>query len=275
MKSFKVSLKELYNLEGGELECILSEPPFDAETDWKRPAVVVVPGGAYWMNSRREGEPVAHAFLARGFQTFILTYSCAPDGARYPDQLTQLAAAMDYVRKNAEQFNVNPKEVFAVGFSAGGHLTADLAVEYASVKEISGLELDCRPTAVGLCYPVISIKGGHVGSYANLLSGYTEEAKTELLKKLNLDEAVDEMTAPSFIWTTAEDGCVPSINSLMFAAALAKHNVLYELHVYPQGAHGQSVCNHEVNGGDRYLDKNSAWVDNCAEFFRLFTEEKY
>ena len=48
MKSYKVSLKEMYGLEGGELECMLSESPFDVPSpEWRRPAVVVVPGGGY------------------------------------------------------------------------------------------------------------------------------------------------------------------------------------------------------------------------------------
>ena len=66
MRTYKISLKEAYGIEGGQLECILCESPFDAPApDWKRPAVIVVPGGAYWGVSKREGEPVASQFLQR------------------------------------------------------------------------------------------------------------------------------------------------------------------------------------------------------------------
>lgn len=276
MRTYKISLKEAYGIEGGQLECILCESPFDAPApDWKRPAVIVVPGGAYWGVSKREGEPVASQFLARGFQTFILTYLCSPDGVSYPEQLIELSAAVDYVKKHAAEYNVNADEVFVVGFSAGGHLTADLAVEYASVKEKSGLELDCRPKAVGLGYPVISSKAGHEDSYINLLSGYTEEARGELMKSLDLDQEVTDDTPPAFIWTTSSDNCVPSANSLLYALALAKHKIPYELHVYPQGEHGGSSCNFEVNVPAEFLKRNAKWLDDCASFFRLFTEEKY
>lgn len=195
--------------------------------DWKRPAVIVVPGGAYWGVSKREGEPVASQFLARGFQTFILTYLCSPDGVSYPEQLIELSAAVDYVKKHAAEYNVNADEVFVVGFSAGGHLTADLAVEYASVKEKSGLELDCRPKAVGLGYPVISSKAGHEDSYINLLSGYTEEARGELMKSLDLDQEVTDDTPPAFIWTTSTDTCVPSrqFSALRLSAGEAQNSL--------------------------------------------------
>ncbi len=274
MKAYTVDLKEHYNLQGGSLECVLMEMPWDVPQEWKRPALIVVPGGAYSMVSKREGAPIATEFLTRGFQTFILTYLCAPDGARYPEQLTELACAVDYVKKNAEKFNVNPNEVFVVGFSAGGHLTANLAVEHFTVSEKTGMDLDCTPTAVGLAYPVITNKEAYKGTHDNLLNGYTPEAKEELLKTLNLDEAVTEYTAPSFIWTTATDPLVPAANSMLFALALARKNVAYELHVYPQGSHGLSTGALEINTPQAGLDRIGAWVNDCVSFFRLFIKEK-
>lgn len=69
MKSYKVSLKETYGLEGGELECMLSESPFDVPSpEWRRPAVVVVPGGGYCMVSKREGEPWRITFSPKDFR---------------------------------------------------------------------------------------------------------------------------------------------------------------------------------------------------------------
>lgn len=276
MKTYTVDLAKEYGLEGGSLSCILMDIPYDiGGENWKRPAVIVVPGGGYGMVSKREGEPVAAAFLSKGFQTFVLTYLVASDDVRYPEQLLEVGAAVDYVKKHAQEMHVNPNEIFVVGFSAGGHLTADLAVEYASVSEKMGREVDCKPTAVGLSYPVISKNHGHQGSYENLLNGYTDEAKEELLKTLNLDEAVDETTTPAFIWATATDDCVPADNALRFALALDKHHVPYELHVYPRGGHGLSTGDLEVNTPNPALDRLKVWMGECAKFFRLFTEEQY
>ena len=278
MKCFKVDLKSEYPfLKGGELECLLMEFPWDGENTfgWKRPALIVVPGGAYGMCSRREGAPIASEFFARGFQTFILRYITDGEEARYPEQLIELAAAVDYVKKHAQALDVNEKEVFAVGFSAGGHLTANLAVEYGNVEKLSGVALDCKPTAVGLSYPVISDNHGHQGSYDNLLRGYSEEEKQELLKKLNLDQSVTEATPPAFIWATATDAVVPADNSLRFALALDRCGVQYELHVYPKGLHGLSTTSLEINHPQPEMEKAGAWLDACAKFFRMYTEEKY
>lgn len=276
MKAYKVDLGKEYGVKNGTLECILGEKPFDADKEWQRPAVIVVPGGGYAYASKREGEPVAMAFLARGFQAFILDYKTGVEnGVKYPEQLLQLGAAVDYVKKHAAELNVNADEVFAVGFSAGGHLVGNLAVEYADVPNKAGQALDCKPTAVGLCYPVISKIHGHQGSYNNLLNGYSEEEKEALLKTLNVNEAVTENTPPAFLWATATDGAVPADNALRYALACANNGVPYEIHIYPQGSHGLSTGSLEVNGESAALKRVSAWLDDCASFFRLYCSEKF
>ncbi len=278
MRTFGLDLKEEYSfLQGGRLEGLLMDPPWDGEVDcWKRPAVVVVPGGGYRFCSKREGYPIAANFLAKGFQVFVLTYLCEPENARYPEQLLELASAVDYVKKNAKQFHVNEEEVFVVGFSAGGHLSGNLAVEHQNVSQKAGVALDCKPTAVGLCYPVISKIHGHQGSYEKLLKGYSEEEQAELLKVLNLDEGVNEQTPPAFLWATATDGAVPADNALRYALALDKKKISYELHIYPEGGHGLSTCDLEVSSaGGEEQKRAGTWIENCCAFFRRYTKEKF
>lgn len=280
MRNYKISLKEEgYPVAGGRLECILTDKPFDVGNEnWKRPAVVVVPGGAYAVASKREGEPVANYFLANGFQAFVLTYLCVNDGVRFPEQLVELASAVDFVKKHAKEYDVNPDEIFVVGFSAGGHLVGNLATQYAEVPALCGVSLDCKPTAVGLSYPVIYPEG-HMGSYENLLRGYEGEERETLMKKLTLDEAVTKDAAPSFIWSTAGDTCVPPQNALRYATACAEQGVLFELHVYPYGDHGGSTGDCEMmavwKGLKGASEKNRTWLPDCASFFRLFTKEDF
>ena len=277
MKTQTVDLKKEYGINGGSLDCMTVELPFDAPNpDWKRPAIIVVPGGGYGMVCKREAEPIAVAFLARGFQAFVLTYTIGGEyGESYPEQLIELGAAVDYVKKHADEFNINKDEVFVIGFSAGGHLTGTLAVEYASVSQKAGIELDCKPTAVGLCYPVVSSINGHGETYDNLLYGYSDEARKELYKTLNLNEAVTKDTPPAFVWATATDQAVPADNAIRFAYALAQNGVDYELHVYPRGVHGLATCDEEINPQGPELIRAKKWLDDCSGFFHMYIKETF
>ncbi len=275
MRNEKNNLRDLgYPVKGGEFACYLADYPLDdplvGGKRWKRPAVIVVPGGGYAFTSKREEEHVATYFLAKGFQAFSLNYLVKPDGVSYPEQLIELGSAVDYIKKHAEEFHVNPDEIFVVGFSAGGHLTANLAVDYKSVPALAGAPLDCKPRGVCLSYPVINYSG-HPGSFHNLLGGYNEEEKNQLMEELSLDQKVDEDTVPCFIWTSAKDDCVDPRNSIDFARACATNGVPFTLHVYPFGGHGVSTDDLEVNE-ERFFND---WLEDCMAFFRLFTVEKF
>lgn len=276
MKTFKINLKdEGYLVEGGVLEAILCDEPFDvSNVNWQRPAVLIAPGGAYVATSKREGETVALDFLSRGFQAFILHYQTVKDGVAYPQQLLQIASAVDCIKKHAKQWRVNQEEVFAIGFSAGGHLVGNLAVAHTRVSQMIGQTLNCKPTAVGLCYPVVSKKCGYRHSHANLLDGYSEEAKEEVCKELELDDLVSSVTPPAYIWTTATDSLVPAQNALRYALALADNGIAYELHVYPKGEHGLSSATAEINVS-QILEAKAVrgWIDECVSFFARYTVE--
>lgn len=270
-----IDLKQLYGTSGGTLEEFAAQCPFDRGGEqWTRPAVVVVPGGGYAFVSKREAAPVAYNFLAEGFHVFVLTYSVSGEGAYYPEQLLQLACAIDYLKKNADKYRLDPDEIFVVGFSAGGHLVADLAVEHADNESIKMLALDCRPTAVGLGYPVITDKLKDSATFDNLLKGIPEKESAELRKRLRLDERVNADTPPAFIFTTAPDTAVPAQNSLRFALALADRGIPYELHVFPSGEHGGSTYDLEINS-DAECRANGRWLHDCAVFFRRFSKYKF
>ena len=272
-----INLFEIYpSLKGGTLTPSILPYPFDAPgTPYKRPALIVVPGGAYCMVSKRETFPVANQFLARGFQTFVLDYVCSPD-AVYPEQLLELACAIDYVRKHADEYYVNADEIFAIGFSAGGHLVADLAMEEATVAKDYKMDIDCKVKAIGLLYPVISHKFGYCGTHNNLLKGL--DKKEELLEKLSLHEHVHEGQAPAFIATSIEDDTVPAENALQYAVALKARKIPFELHMFPTGWHGFSTAQNQINPGldHSLLGKNMKnWPEMCANFFKGFCAEDF
>ena len=227
-----------------------------------RPAMLVIPGGGYGMCSDREGEPVAIEFFNRGYNAYVLRYPVAP--ARFPAQLVAAANAMNEIRSRAKGCKTNVKKVFAVGFSAGGHLCGCLAncpEDFAPVKKY-----DFSPNGVVLCYPVIGGTPTHGGSFQNLLGGMPEGENAWL----NLHASVRPDNPPAFIWATANDACVPAVNALNYAAAYCAKGLKYELHIFRDGPHGLSVCDERTAYGNPCLINGKAahWIDFADEFLR-------
>ncbi len=239
------------------LEVMIQKPQYLKKP---RPAVIVCPGGGYRYTSTRESESIAVQYLAAGFQTFVLYYSCEP--AVFPSSLLELAQAVSIVRSRAEEWNIDPEQIIVAGFSAGGHLAASLGCFWNQefVWETLGLKPeDIRPNGNILCYPVItSGEYAHRGSFDTLLRGLDQE---KYLKLTSLENQVTEDNPPTFIWHTYEDGAVPVENSLLYVSALRKAGVSAEFHMYPHGNHGLSLANRETQvAPDEVFPPVQSWM---------------
>lgn len=238
-----------------------------------RPAVIVCPGGGYSFRSGREGEPIALRFLAAGMHAFVLQYSVAP--SRYPSAALELAAAVQWVRGNAEGLGVYPNQIYIAGFSAGGHLCATLGTLWAEPvfeKALGGESRAWRPDGMILCYPVITMgEYTHRGSRDCLLG---PDASPEMIRALSLEERVSAKTVPAFLWHTYEDGAVPAENSLLFALALKRAKVPFELHVYEKGGHGLALCDATTAQGSGHLiSDNAGWMELAVRWVRRKAEK--
>lgn len=234
--------------------------PYLVEGD-NRPAIIICPGGGYGGRAYHEGKPIAQWLNSLGISAFVLRYRVAP--YQYPCALLDIQRAIRTVRFKADQFRVNPDKIGILGFSAGGHLVSNAGTSYDKgnkhAEDIIERE-SCRPDLLVLCYPVITLKEpyAHVGSRNNLLG---KEALPEKVEQLSSEAQVSEDTPPTFLWHTSDDAAVPVENSLLFAAALSKHKVLFDLHVYAKGRHGLGLAEDE--------EHTNEWTSACASWLAL------
>ena len=219
----------------------------------KRPALIICPGGGYFFTSPREADPPALAFAAQGYNVFILDYACneqAKDGL----PLRQLAETVRLVRERAEEWNLEPDKIAVMGFSAGGHLAASLGA-FWNAPDIR-LPAGCRPDALLLCYPVITLlEHTHAGTSDNVSGGREEERL-----RLSVELGVTKDFPPAFIWHTVDDDSVPVENSLLLVQALQREKVPFECHLFAHGHHGISVCTQEVETPN---PECAPWVGLC------------
>ncbi len=124
-------------------------------------ALLALPGGGYeFLSVQNEGIDAAERFNADRTTVFILTYRLPVEGwvDRPLVPLQDAQRAMRLIRSRADEFRIDPARVRVLGFSAGGHLAADLAVSHGArtYAPIDAADtISARPAFVGLVYPVI------------------------------------------------------------------------------------------------------------------------
>ncbi|MFC0329173.1 alpha/beta hydrolase [Paenibacillus sepulcri] len=229
-------------------------------------AVIVVPGGGYGMRANHEGEPIALWLNSIGISAFVLRYRVAP--YRYPSALTDIQRAVRYVRHRASEWGMDTGKIGVLGFSAGGHLTATAGTLFDRGEADADDPVDrqsSRPDLLVLCYPVITMQPpySNEGSKKNLLGSEPEE---HLVQLMSMEQQVTEDTPPTFLWHTSDDAGVPVENSLMFASALSRAGVPFDLHVYEHGRHGLGLAEE-----DKHV---ASWTSVCELWLKRYEFHK-
>lgn len=95
----------------------------------KAPVVIAAHGGGW-----QAGGPVTYRhwgtfFAKHGYAVFAISYRLSKPGAKtFPGAVYDVKAAVQFVRANAARFGIDPDRIGLMGDSAGGHLTALVAL---------------------------------------------------------------------------------------------------------------------------------------------------
>lgn len=205
--------------------------------------VMITPGGGYHhVVIDKEGYEIGRWLAARGYTVFVLFYRLPGEGwAAGPDvALSDAQRAMRLIRHKAIDYGVDPRRVGAMGFSAGGHVCADLATRfgarvYQAIDEAD--TLSARPYLAAPIYPVISMRRdiAHAGSRELLIGA---DAGPDLERAHSPDENVPDNAPPCFLVHAEDDDVVPVENSVRFQEALRAHGIPVEMHLFANGGHG-------------------------------------
>lgn len=208
-------------------------------------AVVICPGGGFMaLSIASEGTDVAKYLAARGVTAFVLKYRLAHTGddaatefgALYADKpkfdammkdeaplaVADGLAAVAYVRQHAAEFGISPDRVGIIGFSAGGAVTAEVALHYKP---------EGRPAFVAPIY----------GS------------------ALSADAPVPADAPAMFIAAATDDslGLAPASIALWQKWSAAQKPV--ELHMYAKGGHGFGMRVQNIPT-DHWIDRFADWL---------------
>jgi acetyl esterase/lipase len=219
-------------------------------------AVLICPGGGYgFLSFINEGFPMAKWLNDNGIAGIILKYRLPSDlimKDKSVGPLQDAQEAMRIIRRNAAVWNIDPKKVGVMGFSAGGHLASTLSTHFAEKVYEPSDTTSARPDFSLLIYPVITMDATftHGGTRRGLLGDNPSE---DAVKRFSNELQITDKTPPTFLVHAADDKAVPVKNSIVYFEGLLKNNIPAELHIFQKGGHGFGLA---LNGGTE-----SAWPD--------------
>jgi acetyl esterase/lipase len=227
-------------------------------------AILAIPGGGYgFIAVQNEGTDPAEFLNAKRTTVFVLSYRLPAEGwaNRAIVPLQDAQRAMRLIRSRAADFRIDPNRLGVIGFSAGGHLAADLGVSFdqSLYKPVDAAEqLSARPAYVGLVYPITTLGAGtHKDSRDNLI-GPTSSPGLITARSPVLHVAAD--TPPSFVAAAFDDGAVPIGNSLQWIDACHRARVPIEAHLFTEGGHGFGLHLSRDLPGSRWPDLFALWM---------------
>lgn len=182
--------------------------------------IIVCPGGGYDILAiNKEGYEIAEWLNGLGYTAFVLEYRVPKnkEGA-----LQDLQRAISWVRSKANSYNLDAQKIGVMGFSAGGHLSANASTNYEkqTYPKVDGMDdFSSRPNFTMLIYPAYLDKGEN--------------------RSLSPELTITKNTPPFFIFGTSDDSHGNS--PLVITTALRDNEVPVELHMLAKGGHSYGL----------------------------------
>ena len=222
-------------------------------------AVIIAPGGAFhFLMMNHEGYDVARRLTEHGITSFVLKYRVQhtpEENAEMPEYLEELFAklpqvsqsdidppmsyppaeearlwaeedgrqAIRFLRSHAADLNIEPDRIGIMGFSAGGGVTVNAALEFDALT---------RPDFAGGIYP-----------------GYRTV------------ETIPENLPPLFIAIADDDNLVAPMSSARLYETWHKAGASAELHIFAAGGHGFGLREQGLPS-DNWINLFLSWIDN-------------
>ena len=204
-----------------------------------RPFILLVPGGGFvnvW--NLTEGWPMARHFNERGYHVFILTYQVVTEASAVK-AMSDIARAMEIIRKHRDEFHVDPDNYLTCGFSAGGYVVCLWNTE----KGYSAFGIP-KPRA---CFPVYPVTSYRLMEAEEWDEGEDKDEVARSSVGCTMKEACEscfeipehaEGFPPTALFLAAGDDLVDPEHSKKLAKALEKNGIPCRLEIGPTGGHG-------------------------------------
>ncbi len=208
--------------------------------------VVILPGGGFGrVVPDLEGSEAAAWLNKLGVTCFVLNYRTSEvtpdDEPKWKRPLQDAQRTIRWVRQHAEKWNLKTDKIGLLAFSAGGQVGSILiTADQAAYEPVDAIDKQSfRADFAMLVYPWRCY----------------DEKNDALLAAIQ----VTNQTPPTFIVHTSDDAST-SLGAVYLYAALKKHKVPAELHVYETGGHGYGTRDRPNSAIGTWTDRGTDWL---------------
>lgn len=228
----------------------------------KWPVVLMIHGGAWTAGDKSYDRVHARKLAARGYVVVVINYRLAP-AHKFPAQLDDCRLALSWIKSQAEKRSFDLNRIAAWGYSAGGHLTALLALTDApAIAEVMPRLQVC--VCGGAPFDLTNLPGD-----TEVLAGVfgkTPSQAPEVYQQASPITHVKQNAPPMFVFHGTKDWLVPNKNALKMCELLEQNDVDHQYCEVPGKGHLATFADLEVAEKsfdflDKFLRPDSAWRD--------------
>jgi len=271
-----------YGTNDPSIQIIVPFLPSDRKQGERRPALVLIHGGAWHAPGASLFYPAAKYFASRGIPTFSIDYrgiQKETNGVGIPEIVADCRSAIRYLRTHAAEYGIDPDKIAVLGDSAGGHLAACLGTipesqDYSAVSSSANLMIPCNPIVE------MGPGDGNTNSWFRLIQKGaamekkpTPESIIPTAEQIAVAKSVSPMafvsvkSAPALVMHGQDDFVVSPEQSRKFAEALKSAGVSAELVLIPGARHAFIL--------PRYTASEQQVVDTMITIDRFLSKNGY
>lgn len=210
------------------LKLILRYPP-NFHSSKKYPTIIFFFGGGWNGGKVSQFKPQAEYFASRGMITVLADYRVKNRQGTTPyESVKDAKSAIRFIRKYAEELNIDPEKIVASGGSAGGHLAAATGVLPGLEELDEDLSISSKANALVLFNPV----------FDNGPDGYGYERVGERYLEISPMHNIRNEAPPTIVFLGTEDKLIPTETAEKYKAKMVAIGSRCDLHLYEGQKHG-------------------------------------
>lgn len=234
-------------------------PAAAESSESKLPVVLMIHGGAWTAGDKTYDRIHARKLASRGYFVAVINYRLAP-AHKFPAQLDDCRLALSWIQGQAATRNLDLERVAAWGYSAGGHLTALLALmtgpESAELPRLRACVCGGTP------FDLTNLPGD-TSVLAGVFGAKPAEAP-EVYRNASPVSHVQRIAPPMFVFHGGKDWLVPNKNALKMCELLKENDIEHAYCEVDGKGHlatfvDLNVAEKSFDFLDKILKPDSAW----------------